>query len=89
MDGNGIFWSGETASSRVAGDLAGSDIERSLGTNKETVATDHGVGGDGRTLWKREYRMAGQTRVQYRWMVEELQSRVRQVRECKVMSDTP
>ena len=51
MDSDGIFGSGKPAGSCVTGDLAGSDIEGSLGTNKETVATDHGIGGDGRTLW--------------------------------------
>ena len=63
VEGNGVLWSRETEGGSVSGDGTRSDIVRSLTTGKETVSTDDGIGGEGRTLEK----VGGDSRVK-RWL---------------------
>lgn len=50
VKGDGVVWGGVTESTGVSGDGTGGDIVRSLGTDKETVPTDNGVGSEGGPL---------------------------------------
>jgi hypothetical protein len=50
VEGDGVVGGGVTESTGVSGDGAGSDIVRSLGTNKETVSANNSVGSEGGTL---------------------------------------
>lgn len=50
VEGDGVLGSGEADGTSVSGDGAGEDIVRSLGTNKETVTADNGVGSEGGSL---------------------------------------
>lgn len=50
VEGDGVVGGGVTESTGVSGDGAGSDIVRSLGTDKETVSANNSVGSEGGTL---------------------------------------
>ena len=50
VEGDGVFRSAEANGRGVAGDLALSDVVRSLTTKEESVAADDGISGEGRAL---------------------------------------
>lgn len=50
VKGDSIFRGVVANGSRVTGDLALSDVVRSLGTNEESITTENSVGGERRTL---------------------------------------
>lgn len=50
VEGDGVLGGREADGTSVAGDGTRSDVVRGLGTNKETVVADNGVGGEGGAL---------------------------------------
>jgi hypothetical protein len=50
VEGDGVLWGREADGTSVSGDSTGSDVVRSLGTDKETVTAENSVGGEGRAL---------------------------------------
>lgn len=50
VEGNGVLWGREADGTGVSGDSAGLDVIRGLGTDKEAVPADDGVGGEGWAL---------------------------------------
>jgi hypothetical protein len=50
VEGDGVLGSGESNGTGISGNLARGDIVSSLGTDKETIAAENGVGGEAGSL---------------------------------------